>query len=467
VKHTVPTKMHDAGALIVVVCATLLSSQPALAKFTQQGPKLVGTGAVGAALQGAPVALSADGNTAIVGGFGDNRYAGAAWIWTRSGGVWSQQSNKLVGSGAVGAAGQGYSVSLSADGNTAMVGGSEDNSYVGAAWVWTRSGGVWTQQGNKLVGLGAVGAAFQGRSVSLSADGNTAIVGGFGDNNFAGAAWVWTRSGGVWTQQSTKLVGSGASADAGQGSSVSLSADGNTALVGGPHDNREVGAAWVWTRSGGVWTQKGDKLVGSGTVGAADQGESVSLSADGNTAIVGGWNDNNHAGAAWVWTKNGVVWTQQGSKLVGLGAVGNAEQGISVSLSSDGNTAIVGGIEDNGLAGGLANNGFAGWRVSDDPADHAVSNATRYAASDAIGDSASYGATWVWTRSGGVWTQQSNKLVGSGAVGAAQQGYSALSADGNTAIVGGFNDNSGLGAAWVFVAGVENVVPQRRRAVRH
>ena len=61
------------------------------------------------------------------------------------------------------------------------------------------------------------GTLTKGISVSLSADGNTAIVGGYGDNSNAGAAWVWTRSGGVWTQQGTKLVGSGAVGDAQQG----------------------------------------------------------------------------------------------------------------------------------------------------------------------------------------------------------------------------------------------------------
>jgi len=59
-----------------------------------------------------------------------------------------------------------------------MVGGDGDNNFTGAAWVFTRSGGVWSQQGSKLVGTGAVGPAGQGRSVALSADGNTAIVGG-------------------------------------------------------------------------------------------------------------------------------------------------------------------------------------------------------------------------------------------------------------------------------------------------
>jgi hypothetical protein len=98
--------------------------------------------------------------------------------------------SKLVGSGAVGNAEQGSSVGLSADGNTAVVGGPNDNSTVGAMWVFTRSGGVWTQQGSKLVGTPA-GSAYQGHSVALSGDGNTAIVGGYVDNNPVGAAWVF------------------------------------------------------------------------------------------------------------------------------------------------------------------------------------------------------------------------------------------------------------------------------------
>jgi hypothetical protein len=87
----------------VLLCAALLvSSQPALADFAQQGAKLVGAGAVGSANQGQSVTLSADGNTAIVGGPIDNSLAGAAWVYTRSGGVWSQQGGKLVGTGGVG-----------------------------------------------------------------------------------------------------------------------------------------------------------------------------------------------------------------------------------------------------------------------------------------------------------------------------------------------------------------------------
>src|SRR5215831_823156 len=247
--------------------------QVATTRTFQQLPKLVGTGAVGSTNQGMSVALSADGNTAIVGGPGPNNAdrdrpplvgpAGAAWVFMHSGSVWRQQGGKLVGTTSEYGGGlwsQGASVALSGDGNTAIVGswGAE------GAWVFTRSSDAWTQQGKKLVGTGAVGKARRGMSVALSADGNTAIVGGWSDNGKTGAAWVFTRSGGVWTQQGKKLVGIDAVGSARQSMSVALSADGNTAIVGGPGDNpwaRSVpfglgpaGAAWVFTRSAGVWT---------------------------------------------------------------------------------------------------------------------------------------------------------------------------------------------------------------------
>jgi hypothetical protein len=204
---------------------------------------------------------------------------------------------------------QGTSVSLSADGNTGIVGARNDNdpehgiNLRGAVWVWTRTGSIWAQQGLKLVGSGGQGAPGQGCSVSLSADGSTAIVGGFGDNGGIGAAWVWIRNGGIWTQQGNKLVGSGFFGTAEQGGAVSISADGNTAIVSGLTDHGSAGAVWVWTRSGGVWIQQGNKLVGSGEIGRANLGISVSLSADGKTIIAGGSGDDSNAGAAWVFTE--------------------------------------------------------------------------------------------------------------------------------------------------------------------
>ena len=450
----------------------------------QQQPKLVGTGAVGSSNQGMSVALSVDGNTAIVGGPGPNNAdrdrpasrepAGAAWVFTRSGAVWRQQA-KLVGTTIEYGGGlwsQGASVAVSADGNTVIVGGPSDNRTTGAAWVFTRSGDAWTQQGNKLVGSGAGDPALpagQGMSVALSGDGNTAIVGGWGGEG----AWVFSRSGGAWSQQGKKLVGSGAVGKARQGMSVALSADGNTAIVGGWSDNSKTGTAWVFTRSGGIWTQQGKKLVGTDSVGSARQGMSVALSADGNTAIVGGPGDNpwdrsapfglGATGAAWVFTRSGGVWTQQ-NKLVSTGVV--ARLGTSLALSADGNIAIVGGFaEDGGVA--LVFTRIDGQWAQDKKlvGTGAIGKSAPSLALSADGsvvilgasnDNGGVGAAWVFTRSGGYWTQDKN-LVGTGAAASAAP---SASVDSSIAMVGRSNDNGGAGVATVFTRSGGGSVPQ-------
>lgn len=338
----------DFSAALFLILSALLptpSTAQSATSFLQEGPKLVGAGPTGTPLQGA-VAISADGNTAIVGGWGDAGGAGAAWVFVRSNGGWAQQGGKLIGTGAVGPgpSGQGLFVALSADGDTAILGGQHDNSNAGAAWVFVRSNGLWSQQGGKLVGTGAVGAAGQGTSVSVSADGNTALIGGPGDNSNVGAVWIFTRNAGVWSQQGSKLVGPGAVGPSAQGFAAALSGDGNTALVGGILDNSDVGAAWIFVRNNGSWAPYGNKLVGTGSQGGGDQGYSVSLSADGSTAAIGGNSDATGFGAVWVFALNNTVWTQQGAKLVGTGNAGKPELGTSVALSGDGDTLVVGGM---------------------------------------------------------------------------------------------------------------------------
>jgi hypothetical protein len=278
-----------------------------------------GTSAIGRA-----VALSSqDGNTAITGAPLNSSNAGAAWLWTRSGGVWTK-GPKLVGTGATGTAQQGSSVALSADGLTAIVGGPNDNGGLGAAWVFSNG----AQQGGKLVGTGAVGNAFQGAAVALSADGNTALVSGSHDNGLVGAAWVFTRSAGMWTQQGQKLSNSSESINPLQGNCVALSADGNTAVLSGR-------PATVFTRSGGTWTQQG-------TIGSPQQGGCVALSGDGNTTIL---SDNT---GAYAFVRSGGGWVQLGQKLTVTGGV---PPGVPVALSNDGNTVMAGGPLDQGGIG--------------------------------------------------------------------------------------------------------------------
>ena len=187
--------------------------------------------------------------------------------------------------------------------------------------VFTRTGGAWNQQGGKLVGNGGANDSFgllqQGTSVAISADGNTIISGAPYDNNDMGAVWVFNRSNGVWSQQGMKLVGTGGSAESKQGTSVALSADGNMAIVGGTGDN----SVWTFIRVNGTWSQRGSKLSESFDC----FGSAAALSADGNTALVGSFCEGT-VGAAWVFTQSGGGWIQD-TKLVGSGAIGGCLRG--------------------------------------------------------------------------------------------------------------------------------------------
>ena len=147
----------------------------------------------------------------------------------------------------------GYSVSLSADGNTALVGTATDGVYV-----FVRSGIYWCQQAR----LTGADSNF-GRSVSLSGDGNTALV--HGD-----VVYVFVRTGNDWSQQA-KLPVSGVSA--------CLSGDGNTALLG-----EGMFYAYVCVRNGTNWSQQATLTRDNPAVLLF--GCSVALSGDGNYYIV-------------------------------------------------------------------------------------------------------------------------------------------------------------------------------------
>jgi hypothetical protein len=310
--------------------------------------------------QGVSVALSADGNTALVGLSGDNTFIGAAWVFTRTNGVWSQQGNKLVGTGYDGGSGvrQGTSVALSADGtrrssaarlmtsSSAPRGSSRGAAASGrsrAASSWARallrlvraarwlslpmgtrrsSAASWTIPTAAPRGPSRAAAA-SGASRATSSSGRATSGSRTEAARSLSRPTAIRRSSVVprttrtvqWPSchvglhaQRQRLEPAGRQArrerrsyGSSQGSSVALSADGNTALIGGPIDNGELGATWVFTRSGSIWTQQGIKLLGTNPIqrDGVDQGASVALSADAKLALVGGPHDDNGAGAAW------------------------------------------------------------------------------------------------------------------------------------------------------------------------
>jgi hypothetical protein len=216
-------------------------------------------------LFGVAIALSENGATAIIGGPTLDGHSGAAWVFQRSGPKWVQQGEKLSGSDEepidigerVYGSAFGGSVAISADGNTALVGGPLDHQGEGAIWAFTRSGTAWSQQGAKITAEGelpsfafGLGGSF-GSGLALTPNGDTAIVGAFGDHEGAGAAWIFKRFEGHWTQQPGKLLGGEESEGGGFGTNVAIAEDGRTALIGdGPGQEGSPpveGGAWVFS----------------------------------------------------------------------------------------------------------------------------------------------------------------------------------------------------------------------------
>jgi hypothetical protein len=464
--------------------------------WTEQGSKLTGAGEVGAAAFGSSVALSADGDTALIGapsdGVGSEARiygAGAAWIFSRTNTTWTQDGAKLTPSDEDngGGGGQfGASVALAASGTTALIGAPLDGddspgNDTGAAWLFVSSGSGWSQLGSKLTGADETGAGDFGTSVALSEDASTALVGAPNDGpnqGGGGAASVFAEAGGVWSQQGPKLTAVEATES---GFSVAISADGTTALVGAPGINSGGGAAWVFARSGSNWAQQGGTLAAPSETVDEEFGFSVALSADGDTALIGApgaWSDRAGSfipgGQVYVYTRAGGLWSHY---IVDApddedNSAGGGEFGSSVSLSADGNTALIGGPDDAGGLGaawifqqGAQTFSEVGTKLT--PSDAAALDGEAFGSSVALSgdartaliggplDADGAGAVWVFTESSGTWLQEGTKLTGSGEDDSGGGGFFgssvALSADGSTALIGGpYDGNAGQGAAWVF-----------------
>ncbi|HNO79021.1 MAG TPA: FG-GAP repeat protein [Phycisphaerae bacterium] len=316
------------------------------ASWSQQAKILASDGASNDSF-GTSISLS--GDTLIVGSAGDDDMggqSGSAYVYTRSGGVWTEQAKLTADDGA---ANDYFGASVSIDGDTAVVGAyfdDDDGDASGSAYVFTRTGGIWTQQG-KLTADDAAGGDEFGLTVSVYGD--TAVVGAHRDDDAgpeSGSAYVFTRTGGVWTQQQ-KLTSDDASAGDEFGLSVSIRE--NTIAVGAHHDDVACaacnsGSAYVFVNTGGVWSQE-DKLIPPDA--AADDEFGYTIAVNGDTVIVGARLDDDpsaDSGSAYVFARSGGAWTLY-EKISGNDTGGTDTFGQSVAL--DGDRAIVGAVGDN------------------------------------------------------------------------------------------------------------------------
>jgi hypothetical protein len=383
------------------------------------------------------VSLSQDGNTLAVSAYyeasaakginGDQNdksipQAGAVYVFTRTGMNWSQQAYiKASNTGEPGVGDQlgdgdqfGFSIGLSADGNTLAVGAigedsgakgingdQNDNSQQGsgAVYIFTRSGATWSQQAYVKPSNTDTNDLF-GYAVGLSADGNTLAASSYDEDSSAreingvmdknrrgsGAIYVFTRTGTQWAQ-TAYLKAHNAEAGDSLGYDLAISQDGNT-VVGGAGDedcftpginppgcdndlklDSSTGAVYVFFRNGNTWTEQA--FIKSSHPGKEDWfGSRLNLSGDGNTIAVGaqlenggskGINGNQEdvsaedSGAIYLFTRSGTTWTQK-AYVKASNAKAYDEFGSAMSLSKDGKAIAIGARGEPSASKGVNGN---------------------------------------------------------------------------------------------------------------
>ncbi|MFZ4985094.1 MAG: FISUMP domain-containing protein [Blastocatellia bacterium] len=387
-------------------------------------------------------AVAINGNTVVIGAPGERSSAtgvngnqldnsaddsGAAYVFVRNGTTWSQQAY-LKASNSEKFDRFGGSVSIF--GETIVVGATQEDSAAtgingdqtsnialesGAAYVFVRSGTAWSQQAYLKASNSETGDFF-GSSVSIH--GETIIVGAELESSAAtgvngtqssngsyssGAAYVFVRNGTTWSQQAYLKA---SNTDEGDQFGCAVSINGETAVIGavleasaatGVNGNQSdnsaalSGAAYVFVRNGATWSQQG-YLKASNAQSGDFFGRSVAIAGDtvlvgapneysAATGVNGDGSDNStpEAGAAYVFVRTGLNWSQQAYLKASQSERGN-KFGVAVAVAAD--TIVVGAGQESGRARG----------VNGDQSD--------------IGEISS-GAAYVFVRAtGGAWSQQ-------------------------------------------------------------
>jgi len=257
--------------------------------------------------------ISGDGNTILVGAYHEDTGgvdAGAAYVFTRSGNTWTQQQ-KLQASDKQASDLFGALTSLSYNGNIIAVTAQAAGSYLGAVYVYIKNGLVWSNE-QKIQPNDIAAGDYFGSIVDLNSDGDTLIISSrFEDTGGvdAGAVYIFVRIGTTWSQQ-TKFISSDIQASDYFGIwACSISSDGNTCVVGAYGEDTggsNAGAAYIFTRSGSTWTQQ-QKLMASDKQAGDWFGLACSISDDGNTCIISASGEDtggSNAGAAYIFDFN-------------------------------------------------------------------------------------------------------------------------------------------------------------------
>jgi hypothetical protein len=290
--------------------------------WIQQAKLTANDGAAGDAFGNA---VSISGNTAVIGAPNRVDASGAAYVFVRSGATWTQQAMLLEDPDKYYAfTGFGYAVDV--DGDTILVG---LYAYDPGVYVFVRTGSTWTKQARLPTTTNRGGVAIQG---------NTAVVGNGQDKSFKYHAYVFVRSGSVWTEQAKLYPKDQAIVNG----SVDIS--GETVVLGTSGYSAALpGGASVFVRSGTAWAEQA-KLTPTDPLTVADLGAVV---LEGDTAVLSATFKNPdfvgvNQGAAYVFTRKAGAWSQQ-SKLTVKNITPNRDYGYALSFS--GGTVMLGSAD--------------------------------------------------------------------------------------------------------------------------
>ena len=320
---------------------------------------------------GHSVAVSRDGSTVVIGAYNDDdkgSNSGSAYIFTKQPNGSYLETQKLVAADGADGDNFGSSVAVSTDGSTIVVAALKDDdkgTESGSAYVFTKQSNGSYLQTQKLVASDGAASDYFGYSVAVTGDGSTVVIGAYwvdDKGKDSGSVYIFTKQANGSYLQTQKLVASDGAANGQFGNSVATSADGLTVVIGaiGNGDKGFMsGSAYIFTKQANGSYLQTQKLVASDGAAGDLFGVSVAVTGDSSTVVVGAyWVDDKgkDSGSVYIFTKqpNGSYLETQ--KLVAGDGAANDQFGEDVAVSPDGLTVVVGVYRDGdkGLLSGSA-----------------------------------------------------------------------------------------------------------------
>lgn len=352
-----PSNISNAGSVYIYTRASLNATWA----LTQT---LTSSALVAEAQFGVNVSITSDKSRLAISAFTHTEsgasQCGAVYVFRNDAGTWEQEA-KLIASDRAADDRLGQWMALSGDGTrivtTAYLADVSGQVNAGATYIFSRSGTVWTQE-QKITLPSPFNNDQFGTGVAIDTDGARIAIGCHLRDAFSiadsGLVVTYTRSGTVWTLEASLINSDSVTVDY-FGSGLAMTPDGSRLAIGCVYKDTDgvtnSGAIYVFTRSGSTWTQEA-KIVTSDKAIDDYFGNwtGIAISADGDLIVGGCFNKDvdglTNAGATYLFKRVGSVWTQE-AILTASDKAANDEFGKSVTITPNGSVLLIGSSANN------------------------------------------------------------------------------------------------------------------------